>query len=356
MGKENDGQQITCEEEKVKQQVEQMVSKVDELEQRINKVAQFYSSLSKKKSNSTKGNSVKDRERDKVTVSLRRQEAAQREIASEKRMQELIRQFGTILRQIMQHKWAWPFMEPVDVEGLGLHDYYKVIEKPMDFSTIKNLMEGRDGSGYKNVRDIYADVRLVFNNAMKYNVDTDDVHVMAKTLLGKFEEKWLQLLPKVIDEEKRREKEEEEAKMNLQAAEEATVAMLAADLNNELDELNLHLDDLRERVVLKCRVMSTEEKRQLGANLSRLSPEDLTKALEIIAQKNPSFLPTAEEVDLDIDAQSPSTLWRLKFFVKEALDLQARGSVNKDTANPKRKREVNDAVNKNVKKRSKKIS
>lgn len=49
-------------------------------------------------------------------------------------------------------------------------------------------------------------------------------------------------------------------------------------------------------------------------------------------------------------------MWRLKFFVKEALDLQARGSVNKDTANPKRKREVNDAVNKNVKKRSKKIS
>ncbi|KAF3772819.1 Transcription factor [Nymphaea thermarum] len=226
----------------------------------------------------------------------------------------------------------------------------------MDFSTIKNLMEAKDNSGYKNVRDIYADVRLVFNNAMKYNVETDDVHVMAKTLLGKFEEKWLQLLPKVIEEERRRKKEEEEAKMNLQAAEEATVAKLAADLNNELDELNLHLDDLRERVVLNCRVMSSEEKRQLGANFIRLSPEDLTKALEIIAQKNPSFLSTAEEVDLDIDAQSPSTLWRLKFFVKEALDVQARGSVNKDNANPKRKREVNDAVNKNAKKRSKKIT
>ena len=28
--------------------------------------------------------------------------------------------------QITQHKWAWPFMQPVDVEGLGLHDYYEV--------------------------------------------------------------------------------------------------------------------------------------------------------------------------------------------------------------------------------------
>lgn len=28
--------------------------------------------------------------------------------------------------QITQHKWAWPFMQPVDVDGLGLHDYYEV--------------------------------------------------------------------------------------------------------------------------------------------------------------------------------------------------------------------------------------
>ena len=49
--------------------------------------------------------------------------------------------------------------------------------------------------------------------------------------------------------------------------------------------------------------MSTEEKRKLGAALSRLSPEDLSKALEIVAQNNPNFQATAEEVDLDIDAQ-----------------------------------------------------
>lgn len=70
----------------------------------------------------------------------------------------------------------------------------------MDFSTIKNKMEAKDGSGYKNVREIYADVRLVFKNAMRYNDEKNDVHVMAKTLLEKFEEKWLQLLPKVAEE------------------------------------------------------------------------------------------------------------------------------------------------------------
>lgn len=67
----------------------------------------------------------------------------------------------------------------------------------MDFTTIKSKMEARDGSGYKNVREIYADVRLIFKNAMKYNDEKNDIHVMAKALLDKFEKKWLHLLPKV---------------------------------------------------------------------------------------------------------------------------------------------------------------
>lgn len=49
--------------------------------------------------------------------------------------------------------------------------------------------------------------------------------------------------------------------------------------------------------------MSTEEKRKLGDGLTRLSPDDLSKALEIVAQSNPSFQANAEEVDLDMDAQ-----------------------------------------------------
>nr|GEZ18623.1 transcription factor GTE6-like isoform X2 [Tanacetum cinerariifolium] len=53
---------------------------------------------------------------------------------------------------ITGHKWAGPFKEPVDVAGLGLHDYYE-------------------------------------------------------TLLDKFE-KWLQLLPKVDEEDERRKREE----------------------------------------------------------------------------------------------------------------------------------------------------
>uniref|UniRef100_A0A2P2LUJ2 Transcription factor GTE6 n=1 Tax=Rhizophora mucronata TaxID=61149 RepID=A0A2P2LUJ2_RHIMU len=119
---------------------------------------------------------------------------------------------------------------------------------------------------------------------------------------------------------------------------------------------------------LCSRKMSTEEKRRLGAALTRLSPEDLTKALEIVAQNNPGFQTTAEEVDLDIDAQSESTLWRLKFFVKDALEAQVKAvastggnnnnnynnTTNNSNSNNKRKKEICDAIAKTAKKKSKK--
>ncbi|OVA18131.1 Bromodomain [Macleaya cordata] len=343
-----------------KNHVDEMAAKVDELEQKVTKVSQFYSSLSKKQPNNSKvGSGAKDKDKEKQVISMKKQQqdAAKREAASAKRMQELMRQFATILRQITQHKWAWPFMQPVDVEGLGLHDYYEVIDKPMDFSTIKNQMEAKDGTGYKNVREICADVRLVFKNAMTYNEERSDVHVMAKTLLAKFEEKWLQLLPKVVEEETKRKEEEAEAHRDMQLAQEAANVKLARDISNELYEVDMHLEELREMVVQKCRKMSAEEKRKLGSGLSRLSPEDLNKALEIIAQKNPSFQATAEEVDIDMDAQSESTLWRLKILVKEALEVKGKSSATKGgNDNSKRKREICNALAKTAKKRSKKRS
>ncbi|XP_058211324.1 transcription factor GTE1 isoform X2 [Rhododendron vialii] len=343
--------------------VDEISTKVDKLEQTLNEVEQFYSTTGKKQLNTSKGTSVaKDKDKHIANFKKRQQDASLREAAATKRMQELMRQFGTILRQITQHKWAGPFMQPVDVVGLGLHDYYEVIEKPMDFTTIKSKMEAKDGSAYKNVREMCADVRLIFKNAMKYNEERDDVHVMAKTLLAKFEEKWLQLLPKVDEEflqEKRRKEEEAEAQIDMQLAQEAAHAKMARDLSDELDEVDLYLEELREMVLQKCR-MTTEEKRRLGTALTRLSPDDLQKALLIVAENNPGFQATAEEVDLDIDAQSESTLWRLKFFVKEALQVQGKsaastGDTNHNNDNNKRKREICDALAKTSQKRSKKL-
>lgn len=48
--------------------------------------------------------------------------------------------------------YAWPFLQPVDPTALSLHDYYEIIKKPMDLSSIKVRAEfgvvggeGREG-------------------------------------------------------------------------------------------------------------------------------------------------------------------------------------------------------------------
>nr|GMD81627.1 transcription factor GTE1-like [Ipomoea batatas] len=187
----------------------------ERLEQRFTEVEQFYSSVNKKQSNTPRGNSAqKDSEKEKQIANFkkRQQDASQREAAAAKRISLSTNGQGLLCSPLT----------------------LKVIEKPMDFSTIKNKMEAKDGTGYKHVREICSDVRLIFKNAMKYNKERDDVHVMAKTLLGKFEEKWLLLLPKVDEEEEKRKKEEEEAFSDMKLAQEAAHAKMAKDLSMEV--------------------------------------------------------------------------------------------------------------------------
>lgn len=74
-----------------------------QLEQRANEIEQFYSSTNKKQLSTSKGSSiVKDKDKEKHVPSIKKQQqdASRREAAAMKRMQELMRQFGTILRQV----------------------------------------------------------------------------------------------------------------------------------------------------------------------------------------------------------------------------------------------------------------
>uniref|UniRef100_A0A0D9WLK2 Bromo domain-containing protein n=1 Tax=Leersia perrieri TaxID=77586 RepID=A0A0D9WLK2_9ORYZ len=315
----------------LRRQVEDLVSKTDQLEKRVNEVVGFYDGK-KHGSGGRKGG---------------------RKDGSAKGMPDLMRQFGAIVRQITSHEWAEPFLKPVDVVGLELDDYYKIITKPMDFSTIQKKMEGKDETKYNNVREIYSDVRLIFANAMKYNDEQHDVHIMAKSLLEKFEEKWLQLLPKVENEERKQKDEETNGVPKANISPEEAIAKLAKDTDDELTDINKQLEELRQMVIQRCRKMTADEKRKLGAGLCHLTHEDLNKALEMVAQDNPNFKITDEVVDLDMDAQSETTLWRLKFFVREVLERQANVASGRTEENAKRKREICNALARTASKRVK---
>ncbi|AQK80283.1 transcription factor GTE1 isoform X1 [Zea mays] len=324
--------EVESEADAFRRQVDDLVSKTDVLERRVKEVADFYDGK-KHGSGGRKGG------------------GGGRYGASSRGMPDLMRQFGVLLKEITSHKDAWPFLEPVDVVTLQLPDYHNIITQPMDFSTIQKKMERKDGTCYTNVREICSDVRLIFANAMKYNDDQNVIHLMAKSLLEKFEEKWLHFLPKVESEEKRQKEEESKGVAATNTSREVAIVKLAKDTD---DEINKKLEELRKMVVHRCRKMTTDEKRKLGAGICHLSPDDLSKALEIVAQDNPSFQTKAEEVDLDMDAQSETTLWRLKFFVREALERQANVASGKMDENAKRKREICNALAKTTSRRIKK--
>ena len=72
-----------------------------------------------------------------------------------------------------------------------------MIKRPMDLGTIQKKIEaaaaaeGTSAGGYQSPAEFAADVRLVFQNAFKYNtgpVDGRDVRTMARILFQLFDE------------------------------------------------------------------------------------------------------------------------------------------------------------------------
>ncbi|CAD6246972.1 unnamed protein product [Miscanthus lutarioriparius] len=89
-----------------------------------------------------------------------------------------------ILMRLRRSKKSVWFNSPVDVEGLKLHDYRAIIRSPMDLGTVKqNLTAGR----FPSHEAFAGDVRLTFNNALRYNPPDHHVHRYAGNLLASFE-------------------------------------------------------------------------------------------------------------------------------------------------------------------------
>uniref|UniRef100_A0A0N5AWY7 Bromo domain-containing protein n=1 Tax=Syphacia muris TaxID=451379 RepID=A0A0N5AWY7_9BILA len=86
--------------------------------------------------------------------------------------------------------FAWPFLEPVDVEGLNLTDYYDIVKEPMDIGTIRHKMEHKQ---YANPDELKRDLLLVCDNCFKYNPPSDPVHLQGKSLQKFIEDKWKQM-------------------------------------------------------------------------------------------------------------------------------------------------------------------
>ncbi|RIB15774.1 Bromodomain-containing protein [Gigaspora rosea] len=97
------------------------------------------------------------------------------------------------LRKKIHWHYAYPFYEPVDAAKLGVPDYYRIITRPMDLSTINTKLEN---DHYVNADEFEADIRLMFQNCYTYNGPGSDVYNMGKELEKVFDRKWAER-PKV---------------------------------------------------------------------------------------------------------------------------------------------------------------
>ncbi|EYB99575.1 hypothetical protein Y032_0121g1017 [Ancylostoma ceylanicum] len=98
-----------------------------------------------------------------------------------------------VLHELMGKKcksFNWPFLVPVDVEGMNLSDYYDIIPNPMDLGTIKKKLDNKQ---YANAQEFAEDIRLVCNNCFKYNPASDIIHQHGRSLLQAFNDRWANL-------------------------------------------------------------------------------------------------------------------------------------------------------------------
>ena len=84
-----------------------------------------------------------------------------------------------IIDTIEKEPYSIEFQNPVDVEGLGLLDYYNYIKYPMDLGTVKRKVKE---CKYVMVQEALNDLQQIWVNCKIYNMEGSDIYKMAESL------------------------------------------------------------------------------------------------------------------------------------------------------------------------------
>ncbi|KAJ8764752.1 hypothetical protein K2173_009146 [Erythroxylum novogranatense] len=259
---------------------------------------------------------------------------------------KFMKKCGQILTKLMKQKHGHVFNTPVDVVGLQLHDYYDMIKNPMDLGTVKSKL-GKNL--YDSPSHFAADVRLTFNNAMKYNPKGHEVYILAEQFLSRFEELFRPIkdhsedLDEEIEEEHVHEVQasswdhiqkrdhHENSIQAVRAKSEQTPASVSNQNPKPQSSTQLPVrtpsPPIRAPPVKPVkqpkpkakdpnkREMSLEEKHKLGLGLQNLPQEKMEQVVQIIRKRNGHLRQEGDEIELDIEAVDTETLWELDRFV-----------------------------------------
>jgi len=88
-----------------------------------------------------------------------------------------------LLKEELVEEW---FSAPVDPVALNIPTYLEIIKNPMDLGTVRDRLASNQ---YPSENVAISDIRLTFQNAMRFNPPQNAVHAVAKRVLNKFERK-----------------------------------------------------------------------------------------------------------------------------------------------------------------------
>ncbi|XP_042459536.1 transcription factor GTE7-like [Zingiber officinale] len=243
---------------------------------------------------------------------------------------------GQILSKLMKNKQSGWFNSPVDVVGMGLHDYFQIIKTPMDLGTVKTKL---NKGLYPSPAEFAVDIRLTFNNALMYNPPGHVVHKFAEQYLLQFEGMFS---PAYHKYENQRISLEQEIQKYRPPAMEAVVrndpppppasSQAAAPVHarspppasssspvptlppQQLARTPAKLPKPKAKDPIK-RPMTLVEKQKLSEGLQSLPQDKMPQVLNIVTKRNAAAAPNGDEIELDFDTMDADTLWELDRFL-----------------------------------------
>ncbi|KAF8454508.1 hypothetical protein BGX38DRAFT_1249365 [Terfezia claveryi] len=257
--------------------------------------------------------------------------------------------------QKKQHEaYAYPFYTPVDPVALNIPDYFRIIKKPMDFSTMQNKLKTNQ---YDNANEFEADMRLMLSNCYKFNPNGTAVHAMGRKLEEVFNKKWaektafiqsqsgsrspvsaspppddegemsgeedpqmeilqkqLEVMQKQLEAMKGKKKS---PPAQAQGGKKGKAGGSAAGRKGSISQPASQRKKAMKKVE-EVPLLSMEEKTELSQRINLLSPNKMLYATKLIQDNLPN-LSGDDEIELDIDDLPPEILYKLhKYVTKHA--------------------------------------
>lgn len=266
----------------------------------------------------------------------------------------IMKKCSQILTRLMKHKGGMWFNSPVDVQGMGLHDYRLIIKNPMDLGTVRSKLKN---GIYKTPLEFAEDIRLTFNNALIYNPEAHEVHKLAAQLLRQFEGLFGPAYTKYEMQLVGIDNQADEKQMGSSWPHPVSENLTRANINPVLSppvsiqvpapvpQQRIHSNPVdspsvpsachqqpQQQYPITARVigaklpkpkakdpnkrpMSYEERQKLSFGLQSLPEEKMNQVLQIVKKRNVDTQQEGDEIVLDFETMDTETLWELDRFV-----------------------------------------